>query len=233
MNRLERKRPQIDPTKIRKHSQIVAEKQDPFLVVGDRTQTDYGFFVTGVTQKTFETLHMVLMPNTITPTWTHQKKVRIYRVVSGSGYYQQVNDDGSLLTRPLAPGDEVLVAAGHAHRLSSGVLRMELYVTQDAKYSAHLEEVAPAETVATVDPSDLRSITAAEKHSIVGSPVGVSRRAKSRRAAEQIAALRGDRSNSTGGLARSAEAADNFLRGTASVGVNAKPVFDFSEEGAG
>lgn len=230
MNRLERKRPQIDPTKIRKHSHILAEKQDPFLVVGDRTQTDYGFSVTGVTHKSFETFHMVLMPNTVTPTWLHQKKARVYRVVSGSGYYQQPNSDGSVVTRPLAPGDEVLVGAGSSHRLTSGVLRLELYVTQDSKYSANLEETAPAETVATVEEADLRSLSHADKIAMIGMPdVGVSRRSRSRRAAEQIAAMRGDRTVER----PSGHASDTFLRSTASTGVNAQPVFDFSEEGAG
>jgi mannose-6-phosphate isomerase-like protein (cupin superfamily) len=228
MNRLERKRPQIDPTKIRKHSQIVAEKQDPFLVLGDRTQTDYGFTVSGVQQKAFETLYMVLMPNAITPTWLHPKKQRVYRVVSGSGYLQTYDAAAVLVTRPLAPGDEVLVEAGISHRITSGVLRLEMYVTQESKYVTNLEEVAPAETVAAVPEADLRSVSAAEKHVLLGN-TPVSRR--NSRAAEQIAASRGARAT-VDRSAQNAEKGDRFLRGTDS-GINAKPILDFSEDGAG
>jgi mannose-6-phosphate isomerase-like protein (cupin superfamily) len=229
MNRLERKRPQIDPTKIRKHSQIVAEKQDPFLILGDRTQTDYGFTVSGVTYKSFETFHMVLMPNTTTPAWLHAKKARIYRVVSGSGYFQQFTEGNTVPTgtKPLAPGDEILVEPGMIHRLTSGVLKMEIYVTQDGKYGTHLEEILPTETVAAVPAEDLRPVTDAEKHTALG----ITPRRRNR-AAEQIAALRGERANPDRS-AQNAERGDQFLRGTASTGVNARPVLDLSEEGAG
>ena len=229
MNRLERKRPQIDPKTLRKHSHIVASKQDPLLVVGDRTQTDYGITVSGVVNKAFETAYMVVVPNSMTPTWRHAKKVRAYRVIGGSGYYQET-DAGTVTTKPLSAGDEILVEAGKTHRLTSGVVKLELYVTQEAKYEANLEEVAPVETIADVDSSELRSLTAADKFAVVKDSV-VGRR-RSNRAAEQIATQRGD-TQALSRLNNKSEKSENFFRNGASSGMNAMPVLDFSEEGAG
>jgi len=230
MNRLERKRPQIDPTKIRKHSQIVAEKQDTFLVVGDRVQTDYGFTVSGVKQKVFETLYMVLMPTTVSPTWVHPKKSRVYRVLSGSGFLQsfQPKDTSPLVSRPISAGDELHVEAGSVHRITSASTNLELYVTQESKYDTHLEEVAPAEAVRDVPDSYLRPLSSEDKTVLLGDTVPRRRN----RAAEQIAALRGDRAT-VDRTAQNAERGDQFLRSTSQQGVNARPIMDFSEEGAG
>lgn len=227
MNRMERnKRPQIDPKSLRKHSHIVADKQDPLLVVGTREQTDYGYTVPGVTSKAFETLYMAVVPNSTTAIWRHAKKVRVFRVVAGSGYYQEFKDDQAVVTKPLSAGDEFVAEANVAHRLTSGVIKLELYVTQEAKYAANLEEVSPAEVIADVQMSDLLPVTHVEKKFTLGES---SRRSRSSRAAQQIAELRGQpnrRSNSE-------DRTDTFLRNSASTGVNAMPVMDFSQEGAG
>lgn len=229
MNRLDRKRPQIDPKKLRKHSHIVASKQDPFLVVGDRVQTDFGITVSGAANKAFETQYMVVVPNSMTPTWKHAKKVRVYRVISGSGYYQESDDAGTVTTKPLSAGDEVIAEPGKSHRLTSGVIKLELYVTQEAKYEANLEEVAPVEKIADVDASELHSLTAHDKFLTVGEPVG---RRRNSRAAEQIAAQRGD-AVALNRINQKLEKSENFFRNGASAGINAMPVMDFSEEGAG
>lgn len=227
MNRMERnKRPQIDPKSLRKHSHIVADKQDPLLVIGTREQTDYGYVVPGVTSKAFETLYMAVVPNSTTAIWRHAKKVRVFRVVAGSGYYQEFQDNQAVVTKPLAAGDEFVAEANVAHRLTSGVIKLELYLTQEAKYAANLEEVSPAEVIADVAMSDLLTVTHVDRKFTLGQS---SRRDRSSRAAEQIAELRGQpirRSNS-------ADRTDAFLRNSASTGVNAMPVMDFSQEGAG
>ena len=228
MNRLERnKRPQIDPKSLRKHSHIVSDQKDPLLIVGNREQTDYGYVVPGVTNKAFETFYMAVVPNSTTPVWRHAKKVRVFRVVAGSGYYQEFNDSEATVTRPLSAGDEFIADSNVSYRLTSGVVKLELYVTQESKYAAHLDEVTPAEVVSTVAAEELLAVTQQEKRFTLGNS---SRRDRSSRAAQQIAELRGqpvkDRSNGE-------DRTDKFLRNSASTGVNAMPVMDFSQEGAG
>lgn len=228
MNRLERRRPQIDPNKIRKHSHIIADKQDPFLVVGDRDQTDFGFTVAGTSNKAFETFFMVIVPNTKTPEWVHHKKTRVFRVTGGSGHYQFLEDE-KLVLRPISAGDEIAVLPGQAYSFSAGAVRLELYVTQDAKYSMHLEELAPVESPAIVAEHDLRSVLSADK---LISNQGMPPRSRNKRAAEQILITRGRQATDTRS-SRTAERGEQFLRNAASAGVNASPAMEFSEEGAG
>lgn len=229
MNRLERKRPQIDPTKIRKHSHIVAEKQDPLLVVGDRVQTDFGYTVSGVTSKSFETQYMAVMPNSTTPSWLHEKKTRVYRIASGSGYYQKLNSEEQI-TRPLSAGDEIVAEPGHIHRITASAVKLEMYLTQEAKYEANLQEVESVTTPAMVPEHELTSITAADKRlTFADRP---QRRGRSHRAAQQIALQRGER-GVVDRESQNLEKQDKFLRNGASAGINAMPLMDFSDEGAG
>lgn len=228
MNRLERKRPQIDPTKIRKHSHIVAEKQDPLLVVGDRSRTDYGYTVSGVTTKIFETQYMAVVPNSATPTWLHSKKTRVYRVVAGSGYYQKLGSENPV-TRPLSAGDEIVAEPGDTHRITAGAVKLELYVTQESKYESNLVEIAPVTSVADVDDSELATVTSVQKKLSTGERIP---RRRSHRAAEQIALLRGDKT-AIDRTAQNRDKEEKFLRNGASAGINAMPVMDFSDEGAG
>ena len=76
--------------------------------------------------------------------------------------------------------------------------------------------------------SELTAITAADKRVTVGERVP---RRRNHKAAEQIAAMRGDKV-AIDRVAQDKDRADKFLRG-ASAGINAMPVMDFSEEGAG
>lgn len=231
MNRLERARPKIDPQKIRKHSDIVSEKKETLLILGDRTQTDFGYVILGVTNKFFETSYMAMAPLGTTPVWLHAKKARAYRVAAGFGYYQEFDEELVMVkSQRLEPGDEVLAAPGTAHRVTSGPVKLELYVTQEGKYSANLEELKPVETPATVPAGDLQSVT---RESILASaPRSIPGHRRSARVAAQIAAQRG-------GVAAAAQAniasnkvakVDSFFR-NADSGVNASPIMDFSDEG--
>lgn len=87
MPKLVQKRKQIDPKTLRKHSRIVQDRSDPLLVVGARNQTDYGYTIPGMLHKSFETFHMAVAAGSTTPVWRHAKKVRVYRVVVGTGHY--------------------------------------------------------------------------------------------------------------------------------------------------
>lgn len=224
MPRLVQKRKQIDPKTLRKHSKIVQDRADPLLVVGNRNQTDYGYTIPGVTHKTFETFHMAVSASSTTPVWRHEKKTRVYRVVSGTGHYQRTVSENTAEARMLSAGDEVLVEAGHAHRLTAST-KLELYVTQDSKYEANLEELAPVERLAEVQGVELQNMSAEEKALRMSG--SITRRGRTR-AAEQIALQRGEAPRPK----RFEENSDNFFRNS-TAGLNAMPISGFSEDGAG
>lgn len=231
MSRLFKKRQQIDPKTLRKHSRIVNERAESLLVVGERNQTDFGYEVSGYSAKSFETLYFALMPNATTPTWRHAKKTRVYRVASGVGHYQKIvgeDDDGQVEvdTRPLSAGDEVVVEPGDAHRITA-TTKLELYVTQDSKYAAHLEEVAPAEQLVEVPSNELVSLSAEDKMLRTG---GMTQRRTRSKAVEQMRMLRGESQAFV--ESRKTLHEETVLRG-GDGGVNAMPVLDLSEEGAG
>lgn len=226
--RLIQKRRQLDPKLIKKHSQIVRDRSEPLLVVGDRTRTDYGYTIPGVFHKSFETLHMVIA-GTTTPLWEHPKKLRVYRVVAGTGHFQEhvkgEEDCTNVETKALSPGDEVVAEPGRPHRLVADS-KLDLYVTQDYKYEANLVEVMPVERIAEVSNADLQSLSSENKMSIRD---GTFLRRGRTKAVEQIAAMRGEASARPSEVANS----DNFFRNDAGKPVNVMPVLNFSEDGAG
>lgn len=229
------RRPQIDPKALRTHSQIVEKSQTPPMVVGSRNQTDYGFFVEGSKTKAFETQFLTVMPRCMTPTWKHNKKTRVYRVVSGVGSYQVFTDAsdegktvGTMTEKMLTYGDEIVVSADTIHRITAGPAKLEMYVTQDSKYESSLAEVLPAEVVAHVPESDLTSLSRADKESKI--TFGMDRTMRSSRAAEQIAANRQER----GARAPAGRTSSDFFhKAPGDAGINAKPVMNFDSEGAG
>jgi len=226
----ERRRQQIDPKKLRKHSQIIEQRSDPVMVVGEREQTDYGFFIDGHKGKSFETKFILIMPSCMTPTWLHEKKSRVVRIVGGIGQYQTFAEDGTVTTKPVTVGDEIVIEPGTTYRIVSSPSKLECYVTQDSKYEASLKEIAPAEVVANVSPDDLTGISAADKaHRIT---MGTDRSSRRNRAREQIAAQRGEapiRSRQR----RMYQSEESFFNSTAAGDINVMPVMDFDPDGAG
>lgn len=218
----------IDPKTLRKHSKIVEQRAEPLLVVGERVQADYGFYINNHKGKTFETKFMLIMPSCMTPTWFHPKKTRLFRVVGGIGQFQVFADDGTVTTKPISVGDEVVAEAGFSYRITSSPSKLELYVTQDAKYEASLQEVAPAEVVAELTSAELHSISGADKINQIS--MGSNRELRRNRAREQLAAQRGEapiRERKKG------QSEDSFFSTTASAGINAMPVLDFDPDSAG
>lgn len=231
-----RRQQQIDPKTLRKHSRIVEKLQAPTMVVGPREQTDYGFFVDGSKTKAFETKFFTVMPHCMTPTWKHEKKTRVYRVVAGTGVYQEFAPHeekivGQMTEKALTHGDEIVVAANTTHRITSGPNKLEMYVTQDSKYEASLEEVLPAEVVAQIDASDLAPLTEADKQS----KVGIDRSSRRARVADQIAAERASRplAPTVPRSQRGQASRDFFSTEAGGAGVNVRPVMNFDSEGAG
>ncbi len=238
------RRPQIDPKTLRKHSRIIEKRQDPVVVAGDREQTDYGFFIDGHKGKSFETKFVQIMPSCMTPKWRHDKKTRVLRVISGVGHYetfQAVEGDGvseqvTAEIKPITVGDEVVVAPGTTYRIKSSPSKLEFYITQDAKYEASLEELAPAETVAQVTADDLQSITPEDKTHQQAVVLGTDRSLRRNRAREQIAAQRGQQPGAGQPRLpgqRAPQSEDTFFRASAAGGINEMPVANFDPDGAG
>lgn len=226
MGRLFQKRKQIDPKTLRKHSRIVNERAESMLVVGERNQTDFGFEIPGHKSKGFETLFMTMMPSATTPTWKHAKKTRVFRVVSGAGHHQKYINDVECETNSISAGDEIVAEPGDIHRITA-TTKLELFVVQDSKYTASLEEVAPAEQLADVPASELIGISAEEK--LIRSNGTSFRRSRSK-AVEQTRRARGEAESFV--ASRAALGEEKLLRG-GDGGINAMPILDLSEEGAG
>lgn len=223
-NRLDRRRPQIDPKTLRKHSGIVAKQQDDLKVVGNRVQTDYGFTVTGFTGK-FETFFMYVVPAAATPSWKHDKKTRVYRVNSGLGYYMTWDESGNATSRQITAGDEVIATPGIQHKIgTTGKSTLEVFVCQESKYDAHLVEVEPAITQDVA--AELLEPVSEDGRVVFGQT-----RYRSSRAAEQIAAQRGEPPVRGRGR-RDGPDVDTFMR-SGVAGVNAMPVMNFNDDGAG
>jgi len=231
---------QIDPKTLRKHSRIMEKLQAPPMVVGPREQTDYGYFVEGSKTKSFETKFLTVMPQCMTPTWKHEKKTRVYRVVSGVGIYQTFDKPeegqtvvGKMNERHLTHGDEVVVSSDTTHRITAGPGKLELYVTQDSKYESSLQEVMPAEVVAQVSAAELTPLTEADKQNKV--TFGVDRSMRRNRVAQQIAEERASRPAApTVPRSQRGQSSHEFFRTDAGgAGINVKPVMNFDAEGAG
>jgi mannose-6-phosphate isomerase-like protein (cupin superfamily) len=132
---------EINPLKIRKHSDIVAKNQEILPILGDRIRTDYGFYIAGFSNKAFETKFITVVAGSATPSWKHDKKVRTFRVVTGGG---QVVVETGLISEivPLSPGTEFVAQAGMTYQIIAASY-LELFVTQEYRYEANLQEVAP------------------------------------------------------------------------------------------
>jgi quercetin dioxygenase-like cupin family protein len=221
----------IDPKKLRKHSRIAEKHEDPVVVPGNREQTDYGYVIPGHVAKSFETKYMVIAAGCMTPTWCHAKKLRVARVVNGLGQYQTFSEDGNQTAQAITAGDEVVVEANATYRFVAGPAKLELSITQDAKYEASLKEVAPVEAVADVSAADLESVSVTDKLHRNSVVLGTTNEFRRNRARDQMAAVRGERPVSAKRNGQSEESF--FTKPAASSGVNAMPVMDFDPDGAG
>lgn len=225
------RRQQIDASKIRKHSHIVEKHQDPVAVAGNRRQTDFGFVIDGFKSKAFETLYICVVSAGVTPKWQHEKKTRVIRVVGGVGHYETFSEAGEVTVKPITFGDEVVIEPATTYRLRSGPAKLELFVTQEAKYESSLKELAPAESVAIVAAEDLASVSQEDKTHQTNIVLGTDRSMRRNRAREQLAAQRGNKP-SEGPRHVGADEKD-FFRNGANGGLNAMPVMSFNGDDAG
>lgn len=176
-------RNRIDPSKIVKHSALV-ERAKPvdFVVQGEREPAAFGFTVVKHKAKSFETLFLAIAQHCATPVWLHEKKTRVYQVVSGSGYFVVMSGDGAQEpTRiPLNPGDEVVAAPAMPHRFEA-VNNLSLYAVQDSNYIKSLKEL---EEAVSSDKLVSLDITAPSERR------GVTERTRNSKAAQQLASLK-------------------------------------------
>lgn len=230
-----RRKQQIDPKTLRKHSRIVEKRQDPVVVAGDREQTDFGYFIDGYKGKLFETKFVCIMPSSMTPKWQHEKKTRVLRVIGGVGHYETFAESGETAVRPITFGDEVVIEPGTTYRIRSSPAKLEFFITQDSKYEATLKELEPAESVAQVPPEELQSIAPQDKLHQQAVVLNLNSRRANRNALarEQIAAMRGEAAAADRRGPRSSQSEETFFRNGAGEGLNAMPVANFDPDGAG
>lgn len=134
-----RRRVQIDPKTLRKHSQVHQKRAQSILVTGRRERTETGFIVPGYSGKGFETYFETLLSGTATALFQHPKKTKTVRITGGSGVVV-IDSDSEIEEKPLQPGDEIVLKAGTAYRFSTtSGNNLEMFVSQDSKYSARLE----------------------------------------------------------------------------------------------
>lgn len=150
-----RRMPQIDPKTLKKRSHVRKQLADSVVVLGRREPTETGFVVPGYSGSTFETYFETLLPGSATALMQHPKKVRVVRIVDGTGVVA-VCDDGVISERTLNAGDEVVLASGTSYRFATtSGNALSMFVTQSAKYTAKLEILEPA-TLVEVPSSVLR-----------------------------------------------------------------------------
>ncbi len=147
-----KRQPILDTSLIKKATRDQATVS---LVNGERTYTDTGFTIQGSTTKNYETFYELMMAGTSGPRLMHPKKSRTYRVIDGAGYAFTVVE-GTPTQKPIFPGDEITVEAGMTYKFSTSTSQpLHLAVTQDSKYSVHLEILAPSD--AFFDASHIQS----------------------------------------------------------------------------
>lgn len=205
-------RQQLNPIKIRRHSDIIAKTATPdFLVKGEREFTDYGAIVSKYSGKTFETKFLSLVRGCSTPLWVNHnvKKVRVFYVVNGSGELS-IDSGKTLIT--LNPGDEFVTLAGQTYRITAHTPVLEMMVVQSAKYDSSVQELEPAIKSDKLDHNLLR-----ERER----PPAVQRTRRSK-ALEQLADLAASKANRQAITKGERTNPDMILR-AADQGINAKP----------
>jgi len=129
----------VNPTTIKKHSDIVFQRQLAENTVGPREHTPTGFRVSGATTANFELYTEVMAAQSATNTYVHPKKSRSYRVLNGSGLL--ILNKTKII--PLLPGITVTVDPGVAFRVvtAGNTGELEFLVVQDSKYEDRLKLV--------------------------------------------------------------------------------------------
>lgn len=190
------KRREIDPKKIKKHSNIVRQFTNSTRVSGEREATKSGFKAGIYNGKMFESYYEQVMEGASSDLVMHDKKYRTLRVLSGTGFLLTVENPTEqkelwkLDQRPLIAGDVIECEPGKAYRLATTDRDiLELVVTQEPKYDSKLAVLEESEAVANITEDMLNSVSRSDIINDLNF-VPVRRGSKAR---EQQAAIRGDR----------------------------------------
>lgn len=158
-----RPRLKIDPTKIKKHSDLIKEHTiKPLVIAGERVALKYGVRVAGTKCKDFETYYELIAAGQRTDRVVHEKKNRVYRVLAGQGT-MTLFKDGQSRTVTMLAGDEIVASPGISYLITAyPKVQLELLVTQAYKYESSLvvEEESPSEVMFLGD--ELNPITREE-----------------------------------------------------------------------
>lgn len=220
---LQRKRRLPDPTKIKKHSDIVRTRvqSDVGVIHGEREKTSTGFIVKGFFGKNFETFIQVMMDGTSTPVLKHEKKDRTVRVLSGM--LVVMTDKHNMLMR----GQELALERGTEYRLIAAKGDVEFVVVQSANYAAALQVVDASEAKTTdIDTKALAGFKAAP-------PLEPTRRTGSK-AKEQLQARAARRKTPGKEMQLGKSPAQGPSAATAATGMNPRPSMgNFDDSTAG
>jgi mannose-6-phosphate isomerase-like protein (cupin superfamily) len=227
---LKRKRRQPDVRSIKKRSDYTKDYDNSIIVGGMRDKTDYGFVVDGFKGKSFETYFEHMEAQTSSPVLMHEKKDKVIRVLSGILYVICKKDDEAKQVKAI-PGDEVVLARGTSYRLSTLADSADLFICQNAKYTATLEVLDDTTAVSVDVPDSLLKEPTLQARLQRSLPHTLGTARKGSKAKEQLAKLRSARDNRV--VEKAKPLASNVVAANVE-GSNLRPSHgNFSAEGAG
>jgi len=146
----------IDPKRLKKHSQIATVRESEVVVAGPRIRTDTGYIIKGFFGEKLETFYEMYMQGTTSHVLRHPTKDRVARVHSGAGFVIIYSEESVVIEKQLFPGDEIVLKSGTAYRFATTSNQpLSLYISQESKYSARLEVVQETDTRVKVPDSML------------------------------------------------------------------------------
>lgn len=222
-----RRRAQIDPKTLKKHSDLVKKHVDKLVILGEKVATDTGYRILGFSGKNIETFFEAFFPGAVSDLITHPKKDRVVRVLDGSGYVI-IHKSGEIVDKRLHPGDEVILPAGIVYRFATADSEsLALQVSQDSKYESRIQIVEKSDNTLVVSKDDLKP-----NERLVDNKIKSRQGSKAKQQQQHLSKERGrlTRVDLTEGVADTG--VDNA--GSLSHVMNIRPSFGrFDEEGAG
>ena len=148
MQRRNRRKRNIDPKTLKKHSAILSEQTgNDVVVLGFKEETKTGYMIPGHAGNKFVTFFEVMLPGSASGMCMHPEKERTIRVLAGQGFVLLKGEEDVETQIPIAPGDEVAFKTGVSYRLSTtSLVPLELFVVQDKRYGDGLVVVEKSTT---------------------------------------------------------------------------------------
>jgi len=152
-----RRRQDIDPKLLRKHSDVVQRRSVSLVTTGHRERTETGFRIPGFTGKGLETFVETFVSGTASPLMCHAKKDRVVRVLSGAGFVVLASDTGAPHTeKSVHPGDEIVLRANTNYGFSTASSQaLELAIAQEPGYEKQLKIIQKSAAVREISDAQL------------------------------------------------------------------------------